>query len=115
GKDQRERLYLHENPARTGVSAKQLQEPRRLERSWTANAQSSQRADLLPPLQNQAEAGISLVTCAMNRSENLVKALPSWLKHREISEVVIVDWSSGVPVEDSLNRANINDPRIRII
>lgn len=59
--------------------------------------------------------GISLVTCCMNRTENLLKALPSWIACSEIREIVIVDWSSREPVLDSLRMAGIADPRIRII
>lgn len=59
--------------------------------------------------------GISLVTCCMNRSDNLLLALPSWLAHPVIAEVVIVDWSSTVPVAEVLATAGIADPRIRIV
>jgi len=56
--------------------------------------------------------GISLVTACMNRLQNLLKVLPSWLA-TSADEIVIVDWSSNVPVEDAL--AGITDPRIRIV
>lgn len=69
----------------------------------------------LGPIRAEGYPGISLVTCAMNRSENLIKALPSWLANTEISEVVIVDWSSDIPVETDLINAGIHDPRIRIL
>ena len=69
----------------------------------------------LGPIQPQGRPGISLVTCSMNRSQNLVRALPSWLACPEISEVVIVDWSSTTPVADDLRAAGIADPRIRIL
>ena len=59
--------------------------------------------------------GISLVTCAMNRSENLLRALPSWLAQAEIAEIVIVDWSSDIPVAGVLISAGIADRRIRIL
>lgn len=59
--------------------------------------------------------GISLVTCSMNRTENLIRALPSWLSNPEITEIVIVDWSSREPVADALAAAGMWDPRIRII
>ena len=69
----------------------------------------------LAPLRPQGRPGISLVTCSMNRSPNLLRALPSWLACPEISEVVIVDWSSTTPVSDELAAAGIDDPRIRIL
>lgn len=59
--------------------------------------------------------GVSVVTCCMNRTENLLNALPTWLAQSKVAEVVIVDWSSKVPVRDSLNDAGIDDKRIRII
>jgi hypothetical protein len=58
--------------------------------------------------------GISLVTCSMNRNGNLIRALPSWLAHPEVSEIIIVDWSSGMAVAQDLARAGISDARIRI-
>ncbi len=62
-----------------------------------------------------ADGGVSVVTCCMNRTENLLKALPTWLALPEIGEVVIVDWSSRDPVDVSLREAGIADPRIRIV
>ena len=69
----------------------------------------------LGPLKPEGRPGISLVTCAMNRSQNLLRALPTWLANPEISEVVIVDWSSATPVDADLREAGIADPRIRIL
>lgn len=68
----------------------------------------------LGPIQPQGLPGISLVTCSMNRSHNLLRALPSWLAAPEVTEVVIVDWSSARPVAEDLAQAGIADPRIRI-
>ncbi|WP_158514991.1 glycosyltransferase [Nioella nitratireducens] len=61
------------------------------------------------------DKGVSLVTCAMNRTENLLKALMSWLAHPQIKEIVIVDWGSKVPVSKSLSDGGFFDPRIRVI
>lgn len=58
--------------------------------------------------------GVSLVTATRNRTDNLVRALRSWLATDDIHEVVIVDWSSDVPVTDSLRDAGLTDPRIRV-
>ncbi len=58
--------------------------------------------------------GISLVTCCMNRSENLLKALASWLKCPEIDQIVIVDWGSKASVRDEISAAGFNDPRILV-
>ncbi len=59
--------------------------------------------------------GFSLVTCCMNRNDHLLRTLPTWLVHQEIDEIVIVDWSSEIPVAISLDEAGIRDPRVRIL
>lgn len=59
--------------------------------------------------------GVSLVTCCMNRNENLIKALPSWIECDNINEIIIVDWSSKEPVFDYLKMNGIQDKRIKII
>jgi hypothetical protein len=40
----------------------------------------------------------SLVVAVMNRPEPVLRCLPTWLAIPQISEVVIVDWSSSVPL-----------------
>jgi len=59
--------------------------------------------------------GVSLVTCCMNRNENLVKALSSWITCRDIKEIIIVDWSSTDSVFDYINSNGIKDKRIKVI
>src|SRR5688572_10632243 len=64
--------------------------------------------------QNRAKPGqFSVFTACMNRNDNLVRALPSWLAHDEIGEVVIVDWSSKTEVADSI--ADVLDKRVKLI
>jgi hypothetical protein len=63
----------------------------------------------------EIEAGYSLVTCCMNRNDHLLQTLPTWLVHQSIDEIVIVDWSSEIPVAVSLEQAGIHDPRIRVL
>ena len=69
----------------------------------------------VPTISKDSNPGVSLVTCSMNRSENLVKALRSWLPHGKISELIIVDWGSDIPVSDTLRQEGIADPRIRLV
>ncbi|WP_058314801.1 glycosyltransferase [Cognatishimia activa] len=69
----------------------------------------------VPPITKDSHPGISLVTCSMNRSENLLKALRSWLPQSEISELIIIDWGSDVPVAETLHKEGIFDPRIRLV
>jgi glycosyltransferase involved in cell wall biosynthesis len=62
----------------------------------------------------EIKSGISLVTCTMNRSENLLKALRSWVQCPEISQIIIVDWSSTTPFQDDLAASGITDERILV-
>jgi hypothetical protein len=66
----------------------------------------SQR-DAAPPL-----PGISLVAACMNREENLLKVLDSWLA-TDVDEIVIVDWSSASELWPQLSA--IADPRLKVI
>jgi len=56
--------------------------------------------------------GISIVSCCMNRNENLRKALITWLA-LDVDEIVIVDWSSKEPVEETIK--DLIDERVKII
>jgi len=56
--------------------------------------------------------GISICTVCMNRNHHLLQTIPSWLK-TNANEIIIVDWSSIVPVKDSLK--DISDNRIKVI
>jgi len=56
--------------------------------------------------------GFSLVSCCMNRNDNLKKSLESWLR-LPVQEIVIVDWSSSIPVADTI--ADIADERVKVI
>jgi len=69
----------------------------------------------LPGILPEGSAGISLVTCCMNREQNLVRAMSSWVACPELAEIVVVDWSSAQPVREALDAAGINDPRIRVV
>lgn len=57
--------------------------------------------------------GISIVTCCRDRNANLLQSLRSWLL-LAVDEIIVVDWSSETPVSETLARAGISDPRIRI-
>ncbi len=69
----------------------------------------------LKGLADDAVPGVSLVTCCRNRSDNLKQALSSWLKLDEISEIIIVDWSSDTPLKRELAVFTEADERIRIV
>jgi len=61
--------------------------------------------------EREPKIGISLVSCCMNRNENLSKSLESWLK-LPVDEIIIVDWSSSEPVSETIS--HIKDDRIKI-
>lgn len=56
---------------------------------------------------------ISLATGCMNRIEGLRWALPSWIARPDVDEIVIVDWSSRVPVHEELGA--VDDSRVRFV
>lgn len=64
---------------------------------------------------SEISEGISVVTCSKNRTENLIKALPSWLVHERINEIIIVDWCSDISVSQLLDEAGFRDPRIKVV
>lgn len=54
---------------------------------------------------------IGIVAACMNREKMLAVSLQSWLSFNEISEIVIVDWSS----KNSLEKLETIDERIKVI
>ncbi len=56
---------------------------------------------------------ISLCTAIMDRLEFLKEALPTWLK-LPFDEIIIVDWSSRIPVAEHILK-DFKDERIKII
>ena len=57
---------------------------------------------------------VTVLTAVMDRSENLLLSLPTWTAHSEISQIVIVDWSSSQAVSEVLAEANLLDARVSI-
>lgn len=53
--------------------------------------------------------GISAVVCAKNRTDNLLISLGSWLEISKISEIIILDFGSDIPIT-----IPHNDPRIKL-
>lgn len=76
-------------------------------------SEESFTAKHLSDLDNQEiKPGISIVSCCMNRNENLLKAIKTWIK-LPVDEIIIVDWSSNEPVSESIK--DIEDKRIKIL
>jgi hypothetical protein len=44
----------------------------------------------------------------------MLKAIPSWLECPEVSQIIIVDWSSNIPVRDEIVAAGFDDERILV-
>ena len=55
---------------------------------------------------------ISIITALKNRSENLLKAIDSWLKIKLVTEIIIVDWDSEHSLYSELIK--IKDDRIKL-
>lgn len=64
-------------------------------------------------LLGKSGVGTSIVTAVKNRNENLRKTVPSWLKVRDVDEIIIVDWNSDEKVAPLFE--DIDDPRLKII
>jgi hypothetical protein len=41
---------------------------------------------------------ISLIVASMNRTDNLIESIYTWLNVKEIAEIIIVDYSSKIPL-----------------
>ena len=63
-------------------------------------------------LGREIKKGVSILAASMNRNEQLEQSLPTWLA-TSADEIIIVDWSSIVPVENIIKK--YNDPRINVI
>lgn len=57
---------------------------------------------------------ISIVTSCMNRNDILDITIESWLEFSLVSEIIIVDWSSNIPVYDTISRYYDN-PKLKVL
>ena len=60
---------------------------------------------------------ISAVISSMNRTDRLIRMLPTWAKIDEITDIVVVDWSSKDPISEYKNIQEIlkNFNKIKIV
>lgn len=85
----------------------------RIRNNHEEKKQPTYLGDNLSDLDNrEVIPGISIVSCCMNRNDNLLKSLETWIK-LPVDEIVIVDWSSLPAVSETIK--NVNDNRIKII
>jgi GR25 family glycosyltransferase involved in LPS biosynthesis len=54
---------------------------------------------------------VSLITACKNRNEGLKTVISSWLNYKEITEIIIVDWTS----DDKLKDLTQTDDRIKVV
>ena len=59
------------------------------------------------------KSGVSVISCCMNRNANLQQAINNWLQFPDIHEVIVIDWSSEIPVSKTLGL--IRDSRLKIV
>lgn len=59
------------------------------------------------------EQNVTVVTAVMNRGEQLLRSLASWVDLDEISDIIIVDWSSSEPLAQVLE--GFSSSKIRVI
>lgn len=84
-----------------------------LKHGKTEKKQPDYEADRLSEFEKrELIPGISIVSCCMNRNNNLLRAIKTWVL-LPVDEIVIVDWSSTVPVGETLK--HIEDDRIKIV
>lgn len=59
---------------------------------------------------------LSIVVPVMNRSDRIIPCLSTWINHPRVGEVVIVDWSSKIPIftDESLDQI-IQHPKTRVV
>jgi glycosyltransferase involved in cell wall biosynthesis len=58
----------------------------------------------LNPFTDNINEGISLFTAVKNRKEIFEDALKTWVKHKQIDEIIIVDWSSDKSLLSIINK-----------
>ncbi|KAI9142815.1 hypothetical protein BKA69DRAFT_1123603 [Paraphysoderma sedebokerense] len=87
----------------SGILKKQLRK-----KSYAYPFNITNAAKFPPPYRN---ASISAIATCHDRTGFLNVSLPTWLQHREIGEIVIVDWYSEVSLLSLSDR--YTDPRIK--
>lgn len=59
---------------------------------------------------------ISAVTACMNRNVHILDSVPTWIASKRFEEIIIVDYGSIEPLEETLGRAGLVDhPSMRLI
>lgn len=104
-----------------------LQRPKYSKPGLSTKSEGSSTNPLTPPATSSLPAegfpfprfvmpGISIVACCMNRHATLRKTLQSWQDVGNVSEIVVVDWSSDPPLRRLISELGADiDPRVRVL
>jgi glycosyltransferase involved in cell wall biosynthesis len=84
----------------------------KMQERWTSQDEN-ESTNFAQPFPTNIKPGVSLFTAIKNRSELFEEALKTWLEHKEIDEIIVVDWTSDRPVKAIID--NIQDERITLI
>ena len=57
---------------------------------------------------------ISIVTACMDREVNLLKVVNNWV-NLNVNEIIIIDWSSKLDIEEQINKRIGKDKRVKVI
>jgi len=60
---------------------------------------------------------ISIIVSCMNRTQNLLESIASWVdSHKYIDDIIVVDWSSSIPVFDNkIIKKYLLDQKIKLL
>lgn len=58
------------------------------------------------------QCGNTILTACMNRFDNLMVSLKSWLELNNVNEIVIVDWGSTIPVKIDIDSKKVKIFRV---
>lgn len=58
--------------------------------------------------------GVSILAACKDRNETLSRALASWLRVKNVDEVILVDWTSAIPITQTLPNDLLSDVRLSI-
>lgn len=81
----------------------------------TSAMRSPQHGNVLFPTAPQLSSGASIVACCMNRHSTLRTVLPAWRAVENVSEIILVDWSSEPPLQPLVSQLVADDTRVRVI
>jgi glycosyltransferase involved in cell wall biosynthesis len=84
----------------------------KMQERWTSQ-DINESTCFAQPFPTNIKSGVSLFTAIKNRNELFEEAIKTWLEHKEIDEIIVVDWTSDRPVKAIID--NIQDERITLI